>query len=112
VEVKRPGLEADHSPPSSAEVNECVELYLRSPDTPLWHGTQLKEKHRDNFTFTCHKFFLGLLIFMSFVFLFCRFGIRDLVAQIEACNQRRHVVRLTAMGHSHFGVKGSNPTWP
>jgi hypothetical protein len=32
--VKRPGLEADHSPPSSAEVKECVELYLHSPDTP------------------------------------------------------------------------------
>jgi hypothetical protein len=27
-EVKRPGHEADHSPPSSAEVKECVELYL------------------------------------------------------------------------------------
>jgi hypothetical protein len=25
--VKRPGREADHSPPSSAEVKECVELY-------------------------------------------------------------------------------------
>jgi hypothetical protein len=29
--VKRPGREADHSPPSSAEVKECVELYLQSP---------------------------------------------------------------------------------
>jgi hypothetical protein len=28
--VKRPGREADHSPPSSAEVKECVELYLHS----------------------------------------------------------------------------------
>jgi hypothetical protein len=28
---KRPGREADHSPPSSAEVKECVELYLYSP---------------------------------------------------------------------------------
>jgi hypothetical protein len=26
--VKRPGREADHSPPSSAEVKEWVELYL------------------------------------------------------------------------------------
>jgi hypothetical protein len=31
--VKRPGCEADHSPPSSAEVKECVELYLHSPNT-------------------------------------------------------------------------------
>jgi hypothetical protein len=28
--VKRPGREADHSPPSSAEVKEGVELYLHS----------------------------------------------------------------------------------
>jgi hypothetical protein len=30
--------EADHSPPSSAEVKECVELYLHTPNTSLWHG--------------------------------------------------------------------------
>jgi hypothetical protein len=29
--VKRPDREADHSPPSSAEIKECVELYLYSP---------------------------------------------------------------------------------
>jgi hypothetical protein len=29
--VKRSGHEPDHSPPSSVEVNECVELYLQSP---------------------------------------------------------------------------------
>jgi hypothetical protein len=29
--IKRPGREADHSPPSSAEVKQCVELYLYSP---------------------------------------------------------------------------------
>jgi len=47
--VKQPGCEADHSPPSSAEVKEWVELYLHSPDMPLWHGAQLK--HKDNFIF-------------------------------------------------------------
>jgi hypothetical protein len=36
--VMRQGLEADHSPPSSAEVKECVELYLHSPNTSSWHG--------------------------------------------------------------------------
>jgi hypothetical protein len=36
--VKRPGRETDHSPPSSAEVKECVGLYLRSPNTPSWRG--------------------------------------------------------------------------
>jgi hypothetical protein len=29
--IKRPGREADHSPPSSAEVKERAELYLHSP---------------------------------------------------------------------------------
>jgi hypothetical protein len=48
--VKRPGSEANHSPPPSAEVKEWVELYLHSHNTPSWRGAQLK--HRDNFTFT------------------------------------------------------------
>jgi hypothetical protein len=29
--AKRPGHEADHSPPYRAEVKECVELYIPSP---------------------------------------------------------------------------------
>jgi hypothetical protein len=37
--VKRSGREADHSPPSSVEVKEWVELYLHSPNTP--HGVVL-----------------------------------------------------------------------
>jgi hypothetical protein len=40
--VKRPGRKADHSPPSSPEVKEWVELYLHSPNTPSWRGAQLK----------------------------------------------------------------------
>jgi hypothetical protein len=36
--VKRPGREADHSLPSSAEVKESVELYLHSANTPSWRG--------------------------------------------------------------------------
>jgi hypothetical protein len=35
------GREADHSPPSSAEVKEWVELYFHSLSTPSWHGVQL-----------------------------------------------------------------------
>jgi hypothetical protein len=38
LRVKRPGREAKHSPPSSVEVKEWVELYLHSPNTPSWHG--------------------------------------------------------------------------
>jgi hypothetical protein len=45
---KRPGREADHSPPYSAEFKACVEPYLHSPNTPSWRGDQLK--HRDYFT--------------------------------------------------------------
>jgi hypothetical protein len=43
------GREADHLPPSSAEVEEWAKLYLHSPTTPSWRGAQLGE-HRDNFT--------------------------------------------------------------
>jgi hypothetical protein len=38
VGVKRPVREADHPPPSSSKVKECVELYLHSPKTPSWCG--------------------------------------------------------------------------
>jgi hypothetical protein len=50
MEVKLPGREADHSPPSSAEVKECAQLHLHSPNKPSWRGAQ--SKYRDNFTFT------------------------------------------------------------
>jgi hypothetical protein len=49
LEVKRPGCEADHTPSSSAEVKECVELCLHSSNTSSWRGDLLKR--RDNFTF-------------------------------------------------------------
>jgi hypothetical protein len=48
--VKRQEREADHSPPSSAGVKECVELYLHSPNRTSWRGDELK--HRDKFIFT------------------------------------------------------------
>jgi hypothetical protein len=38
---KRPRREADHSPPSSVEVKEWVELYVRYPNTPSWRGAYL-----------------------------------------------------------------------
>jgi hypothetical protein len=37
LRIKRPGHEADHPPPSSAEIKEKVELYLHS-HTPSWRG--------------------------------------------------------------------------
>jgi hypothetical protein len=33
----RPGRDADHSPPSSAEVENVWELYFLSPQAPSWH---------------------------------------------------------------------------
>jgi len=52
--VKWPGHGADHLPPSSSEVKECMEQYLHSPNTSSWHDAQLK--HRDNFIFTSFVF--------------------------------------------------------
>jgi len=42
------GREADHSRPSSAEVEEWVDLYLHSSNTPSWGSAQ--REHRDYFT--------------------------------------------------------------
>jgi hypothetical protein len=41
-----------HSPPSSAEVKEWVELYLHSPNTFSWRCAQLKNRDNSTFTFT------------------------------------------------------------
>jgi Zn-dependent alcohol dehydrogenase len=57
--VKRSVCEADHSPPSSAEVKECVELYFHSPNTPSWRGAQFR-KHMDNCTFTFFRVMSGV----------------------------------------------------
>jgi hypothetical protein len=38
LEIKRPGREADHSPPSNAKVKEWVKLYFQSPNTPSWRS--------------------------------------------------------------------------
>jgi hypothetical protein len=48
--VKRSWREADHSPPSSAEAKEWVELYPHSPKR--LHGMVLSwKKPRENFTY-------------------------------------------------------------
>jgi len=39
--VKGPGGEADHSPPSNAEVKNAWNLPLH-PNTPSWRGAKLK----------------------------------------------------------------------
>jgi hypothetical protein len=50
--AKRPKREAYHSLPFSAEVKECVELYLHSPNMPAWHGAQLKTQDNLPFIFS------------------------------------------------------------
>jgi hypothetical protein len=47
MEIKQRGREADHSPPSRAEVKECVELYLHSPYVFM---ARCLVKHGNNFT--------------------------------------------------------------
>jgi hypothetical protein len=47
--VKRPEREADNSPPSNAEVTECVGLYFHPPNTPSWRGAQLKRSRETQF---------------------------------------------------------------
>jgi hypothetical protein len=60
--VKRPGREADHSPPSSAEVKECMELYLHFQYVFMeW----CLVKHSDNFTFTLLYFTLRFCYHLS-----------------------------------------------
>jgi hypothetical protein len=48
--VKRPGREADHSPPSSAEVKNGAILPLAQFASMVW--CSFKIKARDNFIFT------------------------------------------------------------
>jgi hypothetical protein len=58
------GLEADHSPPSSAEVKEWVELYLHSPNTPSWRGAQLGEaqEHLKRININVMKFVMSVFL--------------------------------------------------
>jgi hypothetical protein len=63
--VKRPGYEADHSLPSCAEVKECVELYIHSPNTPSWRGVQLKNTGITLFYFTFTFTFTLLFVLLS-----------------------------------------------
>jgi hypothetical protein len=55
--VKRPGREPDHSPPSSAEVKKCVDLYLHSPSTLARCHAQEKQSTGTTLPFTYHEEF-------------------------------------------------------
>jgi hypothetical protein len=49
--IKPPGREADHSPPSSAEVKNAWS-YTSIPQYAFMVWCSVKRKHRDNFNFT------------------------------------------------------------
>jgi hypothetical protein len=66
--LKRPGREADHSPPSTAEVKERMELYLNSPNTPSWRGAYLSTGLA--YTFSCWCKFCCGKIKINFFFFF------------------------------------------
>jgi hypothetical protein len=75
--VKRLGRETDHSPPSSVEVKECVELYLH-PNTPSWRD-QLQRKAQVQLHLTSGCMLLFCLFCMnspSFVSLLLHFLLR------------------------------------
>jgi hypothetical protein len=67
------GHEADHSPPSSAEVKEWVELYLHSPNMPSWHSYQLGGAQRQLYLYLLKEMFcISLDITFKMVALYLR----------------------------------------
>jgi hypothetical protein len=57
--VKRPGREADHSPPPNAKVKECVELYLHFPNTPSCRCAQFKKSTGTTLPFAFYLLLCG-----------------------------------------------------
>jgi hypothetical protein len=57
--VERPGREADHSPPTSAESRKCGSIHAL-PHTPSWRSAKLV-KHRDNFIYIMGRFCDGVI---------------------------------------------------
>jgi hypothetical protein len=92
--VKRSGHEAGHSPPFSAEVKECVELYLHSPNTPSWCGAQVK--HRDSFTFT----FTGMI----------KWHVSYVTHPFNACNYMRISVQFSTCIFNELHKRVNNGT--
>jgi hypothetical protein len=66
LEVKRLGLEADHLPPIGAEVKECVEVYIHSPNTPSWRDAQLNKKAQRHLYFYLYPYFSLLCLLKLF----------------------------------------------
>jgi hypothetical protein len=67
MQAKQAGRKADHSPPSSAEVKECAELYFHSPNTPSWHGAQLKKAQGQLYLYIRSYMSISLLFGMTLI---------------------------------------------
>jgi hypothetical protein len=73
LEVKRPGREADHSPPSRHEIKNA-RSYKSPPPTRL-HGV----KHRDNLTFTfLFSSLSGCIIIFYLITWLISFSVKDI----------------------------------
>jgi hypothetical protein len=72
--VNRPGHEADHSPPASAEVKK---MWIPLPNMPSWHSAEL-DKHRDNFIFRGSNFHVRFeVLTLGTVKIICLLGCDD-----------------------------------
>jgi len=94
--VKRPGRVANHSPPSNAEVKECLEIYLHSPNTSSWRGAQFKGARC-----TMQRFYRGfsLLSWQK--------------SELQACKRWPlsscfHVFAMLMTGHRHKHLAAAN----
>jgi hypothetical protein len=101
LRVKRPGRKADQLPPSSAEVKECVELYIHSTNTPSWRGARLRKAQGQLY------FYLSFNLHVPWIFLLLRIPAgknhdkelvngRDLWQQVQA--------KYAVLPHAHSSV--------
>jgi hypothetical protein len=64
--IKRPWREADNSPPPSAEVEKCVDLYLHSPNMFSWCSVSLSTGTNLPLP-SCPNIFLTILFFSTYL---------------------------------------------
>jgi hypothetical protein len=103
LEVKRPGREADHSRPSSAEVKEWVDVYLHSPNTPSWRCAH-RVRSRDSLLVTSAMWPVSncIILVIGQVWLFGCFT--TLYQQLRLCSSKWY---LWTMNRERFAKKWS-----
>jgi hypothetical protein len=88
LEVKRPGREADQSHPCSAEVKECVDLYLHSPNTPSWRGAQLKTGQGQLYLYLYLYKWQPLMMMMMMMMNYCVEDKTRFISTLRECIQK------------------------